>query len=107
MEVFLWIWFLLSLPAIYFMWKGVTNLLSKNETYEDWILEFGKEVQEISAEIDRLDHAGTFRGDDEVGYFFTEFKKIIDRLKDFEIIDEPQYIFDSKRGIIYGPETEE
>jgi len=107
MEIFLWIWFLLSLPAIYYTWKGINNILTKNETYEEWIIEFGKDTQEILTELDRLDSAGTFRGDDEVGYFFNSLKKIVNKLRDFSVIEDPTYVLDTKRGIVYGPETEE
>lgn len=107
MEIFLWIWFIGSLVAAVYIWKGINNILAKNETYEEWIIELGKDLQEITKEADRIDAAGTFRGEDETGYFWKAFKKLIDRLKEFEAIEEPKFVLDTKRGIVYGTQTEE
>lgn len=106
-DIFLWLWFFGSFVAAFYAWKGINNLLDKNETYEEWITELGKDLQEITAEADRIDAAGTFRGDDETGYFWKAFKKLIDRLKEFEAIEEPKFVLDTKQGIVYGTETEE
>lgn len=107
MEIFLWLWFIISIVVIIKGWLGINNLLDKNETYEEWIIELGKDLQEITAEADRIDAAGTFRGDDETGYFWKAFKKLIDRLKEFQAIKEPKYVLDTKEGIVYGTSTEE
>ncbi len=106
-DIFLWSWFIGSLVTGFYAWKGINNLLDKNETYEQWITELGKDLQEITVEADRIDAAGTFRGDDETGYFWKAFKKLIDRLKAFDAIVEPKFILDEKQGVIYGTETEE
>lgn len=106
-DIFLWLWFIGSVIVIIKGWHGINNLLDKNDTYEEWIIELGKELQEITTEADRIDAAGTFRGEDETGYFWKAFKKLIDRLKEFKAIEEPKYVLDTKEGIIYGTQTEE
>lgn len=68
------------------------NLLVKNEKYEDlldgyrtFILRFQQQVQESDKRLKKIDERGTFKSDDEVGYFFTELKKIQESLTNFRI----------------------
>ena len=68
------------------------NLLRKNEKYEDliegyrvFILRFQQQVKESDKRIKEIDSKGTFKSDDEVGYFFNELKKIQDSLTNFRV----------------------
>ena len=68
------------------------NLLRKNEKYEDlvegyrvFILRFQQQIKESDKRIKEIDSKGTFKSDDEVGYFFNELKKIQDSLTNFRV----------------------
>ena len=68
------------------------NLLRKNEKAEDIVvgyliyLEKISKVIEISDEkLKKIDYKGSFRSDDEVGFFFEQIKKIQDILNDFKL----------------------
>ena len=68
------------------------NLLIKNEKYEDlldgyrtFILRFQQQVQESDKRLKKIDERGTFKSDDEVGFFFTELKKIQNSLSNFKV----------------------
>jgi peptidoglycan hydrolase CwlO-like protein len=68
------------------------NLLRKNEKAEDLILKYEKYIQEldqnvqfITKRIDEIDQKGTFKSDDEVGFFFERLKMLNDLLKQFKI----------------------
>ena len=68
------------------------NLLMKNEKDEDlvegyrvFILRFQQQVKESDKRIKEIDSKGTFKSDDEVGYFFNELKKIQDSLTNFRV----------------------
>ena len=68
------------------------NLLRKNEKAEDLILKYEKYIQEldqniqfITKRVDEIDQKGTFKSDDEVGFFFERLKILNDLLKQFKI----------------------
>lgn len=68
------------------------NLLRKNERAEDIVvgyliyLEKISKVIEISDEkLKKIDYKGSFRSDDEIGFFFEQIKKIQDVLNDFKL----------------------
>jgi len=81
----------LSVLVVVFLYTTV-NLLRKNEKYEDliegyrmFILRFQQQVKESDKRIKEIDSKGTFKSDDEVGYFFNELKKIQDSLTNFRV----------------------
>ena len=68
------------------------NLLRKNETAEDIVLNYLLYLDKISKVIDisdkrlkKIDAKGTFKSDDEVGFFFEEIKQIQNILNDFNM----------------------
>ena len=68
------------------------NLLRINKRAEDIVvgyliyLEKISKVIEISDEkLKKIDYKGSFRSDDEVGFFFEQIKKIQDVLNDFKL----------------------
>ena len=68
------------------------NLLRKNEKHVDILAEFLNYLDGLSKAIDasdkklkEIDRAGTFKSDDEVGYFFKSIQDIQDILNDFKL----------------------
>jgi hypothetical protein len=67
------------------------NLLRKNEKAEDIIISQNTFIKNVSLEIDstqkrldKIDEKGTFEGDDEIGWFFNEIKKLQNNLSRFK-----------------------
>mgnify|MGYP003678984464 CR=1 FL=1 len=68
------------------------NLLRKNEKQEDILLGYLTYLDNISRlieisdeKIKSIDIKGSFEGDDEVGFFFKNIKKIQDILNEFNV----------------------
>ena len=68
------------------------NLMRKNEKQEDILAEYLNYLDQLSKTIDvsdkklkEIDRAGTFKSDDEVGYFFQCIQDIQDILIDFKL----------------------
>jgi hypothetical protein len=67
------------------------NLLRKNEKAEDIIIsqnmfinEFSEQIDSSQKHLDEIDEKGIFEGDDEIGWFFNEIKKIQNDLSRFK-----------------------
>ena len=85
---------LLSVLSVLVVILGFTtfNLLRKNEKQEDILAEYLTYLDRLSKTIDasdkklkEIDRAGTFKSDDEVGYFFQSIQDIQDILNDFKL----------------------
>ena len=85
---------LLSVLSVLVVILGFTtfNLLRKNEKQEDILAEYLNYLDQLSKTIDvsdkklkEIDRAGTFKSDDEVGYFFQSIQDIQDILNDFKL----------------------
>ena len=68
------------------------NLLRKNEKAEDAIISYqeyinglGNTVEFINKRIEEIDSRGTFKSDDEVGFFFERLKMLNDMLKPYNV----------------------
>ena len=68
------------------------NLMRKNEKQEDILAEYLIYLDRLSKTIDasdkklkEIDQKGTFKSDDEVGYFFKSIQDIQDILNDFKL----------------------
>ena len=68
------------------------NLMRKNEKQEDILAGYLNYLDQLSKTIDvsdkklkEIDRAGTFKSDDEVGYFFKSIQDIQDILNDFRL----------------------
>jgi len=68
------------------------NLLRKNEktedaiiSYQDYINGLGSTIEFINKRIEEIDSRGTFKSDDEVGFFFERLKMLNDMLKPYNI----------------------
>ena len=71
---------------------STVNLMRKNEKQEDILAEYLNYLDQLSKTIDvsdkklkEIDRAGTFKSDDEVGYFFKSIQDIQDILNDFKL----------------------
>ena len=68
---------------------GIYNLLRRNEVLEDLVNEQATKladirttILDIESKLVSLDIKGSFESDDEVGFFFTEIKKLSSELKE-------------------------
>jgi uncharacterized membrane protein YukC len=68
------------------------NLLRKNEKLEDIIISqqnfiktISVQIQQSEEKLNKIDEKGVFKGDDEIGWFFNEIKKIQNDLSQFRI----------------------
>ena len=68
------------------------NLMRKNEKQEDILAEYltyldrlSKTIEASDKKLKEIDRAGTFKSDDEVGYFFKSIQDIQDILNDFRL----------------------
>ena len=82
----------LSLLVIFF---GFTtfNLMRKQEKAEDILITYMQYLDNLSRTIEisdkklkEIDHKGTFKSDDEIGFFFEAVKQIQDILNEFKVI---------------------
>ena len=85
---------IISILSVIVVILGFTtfNLLRKNEKQEDILSEYLNYLDGLSKTIDasdkklkEIDRAGTFKSDDEVGYFFKSIQNIQDILNDFKL----------------------
>ena len=67
------------------------NLLRKNEKAEDIIVSQDEFIKSISSQIeksqerlDKIDEKGSFKSDDEIGWFFNEIKNIQNDISQFK-----------------------
>jgi len=88
------IFFIISLLGVLVVVLGFTtfNLLKKLEKQEDILLGYFEYLNSISntifltdKKLKELDHKGSFKSDDEVGFFFEKVKEIQDILNSFKI----------------------
>ena len=68
------------------------NLLRKTEKQEDIILqydnyitEFNKQIEIADDRLKKIDEKGTFKSDDEIGWFFKQIKVIQEGITRFKI----------------------
>ena len=81
---------ILSLLVVIFGYTTF-NLLRKNEIAEDILVSYREFISKIQLHIDNsenrlkeIDNKGTFKSDDEIGWFFNEIKKIQNNLSQFK-----------------------
>jgi hypothetical protein len=54
--------------------------------YETYIEIFSSTVETILDELKNIDSKGTFESDDEVGFFFSALKRLLQQLSDFQTL---------------------
>ncbi len=69
-----------SLYANYNLLKNYEQSEEYVENLETWVNEFSKNITDMNRELKKIDDKGSFEADDEVGYFFKQLKKIIQKL---------------------------
>ena len=82
MEILLIILLTLSISISFFI---IRNLLVKNERLEDFIAKQSDAINECDKRLNEIDKKGIFYADDEIGWFFTEIKKIQEALTEFTL----------------------
>lgn len=68
------------------------NLLRKNEKAEDIVVGYlvyldkiSKVIEASDVKLKHIDYKGTFKSDDEVGFFFSQLKDIQEVLNEFQL----------------------
>lgn len=64
---------------------AIRNLIKKNEILEDFIAKQSEAIDHCDRRLKNIDDKGFFVADDEVGWFFTELKKIQEALNEFRL----------------------
>tara|TARA_B100002019_G_scaffold186410_1_gene160958 strand:+ start:465 stop:713 length:249 start_codon:yes stop_codon:yes gene_type:complete len=64
---------------------SIRNLLKKNEELEDFIVKQSEAIDACNTRLTQIDDKGFFIADDEIGWFFTEVKKIQEALNEFRL----------------------
>ena len=63
----------------------IYNLIKKNEILEDFITKQSEAIDNCNRRLNQIDDKGFFIADDEIGWFFTEVKKIQEALNEFRL----------------------
>lgn len=82
MEIILSIILTAVIVASFFI---VKNLIQKNEILEDFITKQSEAIDQCDRRLNQIDNRGSFIADDEIGWFFTEVKKIQEALNEFRL----------------------
>ena len=64
---------------------ALRNLIKKNEELEDFIVKQSEAIDSCNRRLKQIDDKGFFVADDEIGWFFTEVKKIQEALNEFRL----------------------
>ena len=64
---------------------AIRNLIRKNEILEDFIAAQSEAIDNCNRRLKQIDDKGFFIADDEIGWFFTEIKKIQEALNEFRL----------------------
>ncbi|MDB4344199.1 hypothetical protein OAA40_00650 [bacterium] len=64
---------------------AIRNLIQKNEILEDFIAKQSEAIDSCDQRLKTVDDKGFFVADDEIGWFFTEVKKIQEALNEFRL----------------------
>ena len=64
---------------------AIRNLIKKNEELEDFIVKQSEAIDQCDRRLKQIDDKGFFVADDEIGWFFTEIKKIQEALNEFRL----------------------
>jgi hypothetical protein len=64
---------------------AIRNLIKKNEELEDFIIKQSEAIDQCDRRLKTIDDKGFFVADDEIGWFFTEVKKIQEALNEFRL----------------------
>ena len=63
----------------------IKNLIYKNETLEDFITKQSEAINACDQRLKQIDDRGIFSGDDQIGWFWDDIKKIQEALNEFTL----------------------
>ena len=69
-----------DVAMIYVIW----NLITKQESLEDWVTDFINTIEKVQMDVKKIDYKGYFEADDEVGVIFEQIKTTINQLDRFK-----------------------
>ena len=69
-----------DVAMIYVIW----NLITKQESLEDWVTDFINTIEKVQIDLKKIDYKGYFEADDEVGQIFEQIKTTINQLDRFK-----------------------
>ena len=64
---------------------AIRNLTRKNEILEDFVAAQSEAIDTCNNRLNQIDDKGLFIADDEIGWFFTEVKKLQEALNEFRL----------------------
>ena len=64
---------------------ALRNMIKKNEELEDFIVKQSEAIDLCDRRLKQVDDKGFFEADDEIGWFFTEVRKIQEALNEFRL----------------------
>ena len=82
MEIILAVLLTLTITTSFFI---IRNLLTKNETLEDFISKQSEAINTCDKRLKEIDDKNIFYSDDQIGWFFQELKKIQEALNEFTL----------------------
>jgi len=85
MEIIITISIMLLIALLAMAGLALRNVVKKNEVLEDFITKQSDAIDSCNNRLKNIDDRGLFVADDEIGWFFTEVKKIQEALNEFRL----------------------
>ena len=85
MEILITISIMLLIALLAMAGFALRNVVKKNEVLEDFITKQSDAIDSCNNRLKNIDDRGLFVADDEIGWFFTEVKKIQEALNEFRL----------------------
>jgi len=85
MEILITISIMLLIALLAMAGLALRNVVKKNEVLEDFITKQSDAIDSCNNRLKNIDDRGLFVADDEIGWFFTEVKKIQEALNEFRL----------------------
>ena len=85
MEILITILIMLLIALLVVAGLALLNVIKKNEALEDFITKQSEAIDSCDKRLKTIDDRGSFIADDEIGWFFTEVRKIQEALNEFRL----------------------
>ena len=85
MEILITISIMLLIALLIVVGFALLNVVKKNEMLEDFISKQSEAIDNCDKRLKTIDDRGSFIADDEIGWFFTEVRKIQEALNEFRL----------------------
>lgn len=82
-SIFLTLLLIASLGLNYVLWRGGANALSNLDRLNEFVFNVQQQLEYVTTTIKRIDAAGAFEIDDEVGVTFKAIKEVVLSLDNF------------------------